>query len=181
MANGRVAVQKRNGKKNDLIMTPPPLAEQIVGHYSHLIGRRTSYLDPCEGCGAFYGAVKRLCMDNPMMSLEINKVNGQDFFDFKFRVDVIISNPPYSVLSDWLCHSFQISDDVVYLVQTTSPFFTKRMRIADEAGFGIVEVYRVSCPFEWRRQKLSFGTGLAAVHWRRGHHCEWLTDGTKED
>lgn len=167
---GRKAMPKKNTTTNDNVMTPSWLAEKIVEHFQP----RGVILDPCAGDGAFTSAMADLkalgyyCENREGAAC----YNGCDFFDMPApeirQVDYIVSNPPYSILTPWLEHSFKIAENVIYLVQATSPFFTARRRLAAEHGFGIREMLYLNCPPEWRAQKLSFGSGLAAVHWQLG-------------
>jgi hypothetical protein len=48
--------------------------------------------------------------------------DGKDFFEFNKRVDWIIGNPPYSNFKEFLEHSFNLSDNVSFLVPTNKIF-----------------------------------------------------------
>lgn len=166
---GTAMIPRRNQPKNDLVTTPDYLASQIVGHFMPQIGVDLWCMDPCAGEGAFERA---MCGHGALRVDSCEKTDGWNFFDhhlhFGDRFDLICSNPPYSILSDFLEHSFKLADNVVYLIQPPAALFVKRRRLAREAGFGIREIYYVECPPEWKALGLSFGTGLGAVHWERG-------------
>lgn len=159
----------RNSPEKDNVLTPYLTALEIVQHYRP-IGRK---LDPCAGNGEFSRAMQQVSPRFQTSDCENRRAamafTGCDFFDWTEHVDWIISNPPYSIFLPWLEHSFTVADNIVYLVQATVPFWASKRRAAINAGFGIRELHYVNCPDEWKQQKISFGTGLAAVHWQRGY------------
>lgn len=71
-------------------------------------------LDPCKGDGAFYKFLTNADY------CEIKE--GKDFFDYKGKVDWVIGNPPYSIFKDFLEKSFEIADNVSFLVPTNKIF-----------------------------------------------------------
>lgn len=106
-------VTKSNGKgkeynPNDDIMTPEYIAKKIIEQLPLRLD--DIILDPFRGEGAFYNnfpcGFKEWC--------EIKE--GRDFFDFKGKVDWIISNPPYSKFTEVMQHSYKIADNIVYLI-----------------------------------------------------------------
>jgi len=103
----------------DIVYTPDWVACDMVKHFnpSGII------LEPSCGDGAFlkYLPTAEWC--------EIEK--GVDFFAYSKNVNWIIGNPPYSVFSKWLGHSFDIAENVCYLIPLTrlfnSGYFIKRL------------------------------------------------------
>lgn len=93
-------------------------------------------LDPCLGDGAFYE-----CMPNPKDWCEILK--GRNFFEYTKKVDWIIGNPPYSIFEEWLEHSFNIANSVVYVLPTNKIFQRKIIMkmINDYGGIRGLRVY----------------------------------------
>lgn len=148
-------VPKSNTEDKDIVMTPPELAIDIISHFnpSGLV------LDPCKGEGAFYNnfsGLKDWC--------EISQ--GKDFFEYKSKVDWIITNPPWSKIRDFLHHGMQISDNIVYLITINHYTTKRRLRDMKENGFGLKEIYCVTTPPKpWP----SLGFQLAAVHTKRGY------------
>jgi hypothetical protein len=80
-------------------------------------------LDPCKGDGAFYDLFPNENRDY----CEIRE--GIDFFSYNKNVDWIIGNPPYSIFQDFLEHSFELSENVSFLVPTNKVF--QRQAIMD--------------------------------------------------
>lgn len=88
---------------NDIIYTPPSLAKICVDHVPLSAG--DVVMDNAYGKGAFY--------DNFPTSVESQKCDismGTDFYNVSENsVDWLITNPPYSHLTDWLKHSCKVS------------------------------------------------------------------------
>jgi type I restriction-modification system DNA methylase subunit len=143
-------------KPNDKIYTPLPIAKQIID----LFDLKGKVLDGFRGGGAFYDQLpdtveKDWC--------EIDE--GRDFFDYSEKVDWIISNPPYSILDEVLEHSFEIADNVVYLIPL-SKLFSSMTRIRKILTYGnIKEIHIISaskCGFP-------FGFPACAVWLKKGY------------
>lgn len=92
---------------SDKVYTPETIAKIIINEFD-LSGK---VLDPCRGKGAFYDNLPET-VSKEWCELDA----GKDFFEYNEKVDWIISNPPYSVFTRWLEHSFEIADNIVYLI-----------------------------------------------------------------
>jgi len=90
---------------NDVVFTPELIAQRIV----EMFKPKGKILEPCKGEGAF---LKFL----PKDTLWCEITEGKDFFDFNDKVDWIITNPPYSNFDKFLEHSFELAENVVFLV-----------------------------------------------------------------
>ncbi|MEE1029472.1 MAG: hypothetical protein UIC65_00445 [Alphaproteobacteria bacterium] len=108
-------VTESNGKNkntynpNDCIMTPRHIAKRIID--SLPINNYDTVLDPFKGEGAFYDQYPET-MNKHWCEIK----DGKDFFDFQEQVDWIISNPPYSKFTEVMQHSYEIADNIVYLI-----------------------------------------------------------------
>ena len=144
------------GKKkgNDRIMTPQWAAQDMVEHFAPT----GTILEPCRGEGVFTDILPQAewC--------EITE--GKDFFDWHKPVDWIISNPPFSVMRKFILHSFEVADNVVYLVPVWKVYLAYGTVKATQQYGGIKEI-------RWygTGSKLQFpmGNGIGAIHWQRGY------------
>lgn len=102
----------------DIVFTPDYVSKNII-EFLNPVGK---CLDPCKGDGAFYRF-----LPEGAEYCEMNE--GKDFFHYNNKVDWIIGNPPYSIFEDFLKHSFEISENVSFLVPTNKIF--KRQVIMD--------------------------------------------------
>lgn len=138
---------------NDVIYTPQWAAEDMIKYFRPQ-GR---ILDPCKGKGVFSNI-----LDCDWCEI----TEGKDFFDWNEKVDWIISNPPYSMIRKFVLHSFDVADNVVYLIPGWKAFNAYGLvRASNEYG-GIKEI-------RWygTGAKLNFpmGNGIGAVYWKKDY------------
>ena len=97
--------------EKDIVYTPDDVARDIVTW----LKPKGLCLDPCYGDGSFH---KHLPKNSDWCELQ----KGKDFFDYNKKVDWIVGNPPYSIFEEWLHHSFEIADEVAYILPTNKVF-----------------------------------------------------------
>lgn len=138
---------------DDVVLTPLNVARDVVNYFKP----RGQMLDPCRGNGAFADLMTgcRWC--------EIR--DGRDFFAWRDPVDWIVSNPPYSIFSEFLRHSFTVAENIVYLVPINKVFNSTKMIRDVWTWGGVPTIYVVASGGE-----LGFPIGFAigAVHFKRG-------------
>ena len=142
-------------KQSDVVYTPDNIAKYIVRYFKPT----GSILDPCSGEGVF---LKYL----PKHALHCEITEGRDFYDFHETIDWIIGNPPYSIFSDFLRHSFKIAENIVYLIPANKPFNSYRMMKEIQEWGGIVEIHIIA---PGSRLRFPIGFCIAAVHFKRGY------------
>jgi len=140
----------------DNVYTPPAVAKRIIDEFE-LFG---TVLEPFRGKGAFYDNYP-----NSVKKLWCEISNGRDFFDFNERVDWIVSNPPYSIFNKVLAHSFELSDNIVYLIPINklTSSFTRIKQLADWGG--IPKVILMSP----KKIGFPFGFAVGAVYFKKGY------------
>lgn len=97
--------------KNDLVFTPRWLAKAICKIFD--IGG--DVLEPAKGEGVFMEFL-------PKNTDWCEIMEGRNFFDYNKKVDWIVTNPPYSDFNRFLEHSFELADNVVFLVPVAKMF-----------------------------------------------------------
>lgn len=145
-------------KTGDVVYTPEWVAEDMVSHFNPT----GVVLDPCRGRGAFHDLLPE---GSPWCEIS----EGRDFFDWHEPVDWVISNPPYSLTRKWFRHSYEIADNLVYLIPLRNLF----------SGYGFV---RELCEYGGIVEIRLYGTGgrlgfpmgnaVGAVHARRDYRGE---------
>ena len=138
----------------DVVLTPGHIASGIVDYFKPS-GR---ILDPCKGDGVFL----RQMPGADYCELQ----EGRDFFDWREPVDWIVSNPPYSVYSEWLRHSFKVADNIVYLIPINKAFNSSTMLQETYEYGGIAEIVHVG---PGSALKFPVGFAVGAVHYKRGY------------
>lgn len=159
--------------KQHTLFKLPPLEADIVYTPAHIVKDMLDWLkptgtclDPCYGDGAFH---KQLPPDAEWCELR----QGKDFFDYEKHVDWIIGNPPYSIFEDWLQHSFDLAENVVYILPTNKVFqrqLIMRM-INDWGGIKGIRVYGGGSVVGF-----PFGFSVGAFHFAKnyGGPCELI-------
>lgn len=143
-------------KTGDVVYTPEWAAEDMMRHFAPT----GVVLDPCRGRGAFHDLM-------PEGSPWCEITDGRDFFDWSEPVDWVIGNPPYSLTRKWFRHSYEIADNLVYLIPLRNLF----------SGYGFV---RELCEYGGIVEMRLYGTGgrlgfpmgnaIGAIHARRGYN-----------
>lgn len=147
--------QKMAFNPKDVWLTPELIALEIVRYFKP----SGKCLEPCKGSGSF---LKHLPKDSEWCEIR----EGRDFFEYHNHVDWIVSNPPYSIFYEWLRHSFEIADNIVYLVPLYKVVQSiKYLELIDDFG-GIKTIYLVGTG---RKCKLPVGFAMGAVYFKRGY------------
>lgn len=143
---------------NDIVYTPDWLAKEIIDFFQPT-GR---CLDPCRGDGAFY---KYLPPGADWCEIS----EGKDFYSYTCKVDWIVSNPPFSVFTDWMRHSMTLANDIVYLIPTNKPFNSYVLFEEIYTWGGIKLIYHLGAGRKFL-PKDDLGYGVGAVHFQRNYH-----------
>ena len=141
-----------NYKSNDVVYTPEPLAEAIIDHFKP----NGKVLEPCCGAGAFLKYLPNADW------CEIEK--GRDFFELNDNYYWIVTNPPWSKIRNFMRHSMEIADNIVFLMTVNHAFTKARIRDVRDAGFHIEEISLFDTP----RNFPQTGFQLGAIHYKKG-------------
>jgi len=138
----------------DVVFTPDDVASAIIKHFSPT----GKILDPCKGDGVFF---------NKMDDAEYCELQeGKDFFNWNDPVDWIVSNPPYSIYSEWIRHSFKVAENIVYLIPINKAFNSSSMLKATYEWGGIAEIVHIG---PGSSLKFPVGFAIGAVHYKRNY------------
>ena len=132
---------KHREKGNDIFITPLPLAKQQID----LIDNNIEYkwLDPCANSGNYY---KQFPKDNKKDYCEI--LEDKDFFEYNEEVDVICSNPPYSIIDKWIDKTIELNPKIFSYLLGHGALTTRRLEKIENAGYGITK-YHLCKVFKW--------------------------------
>lgn len=153
-------VKGKNGTVDtDKVYTPENIAKLIINKFN-ISGK---VLDPFKGQGAFYNNYPETVKKD---WCEIDE--GKDFFEYKEHVDWIVSNPPYSIYDEVMNHSFEIADNIVYLVPLNKIVSSLgRVKKIQEFG-GVPYIYIIGAS----RCGFPFGFPCCAIYVKRGYTGE---------
>ena len=143
-------------KQSDVVYTPDDVARDVVNFFKPT-GR---ILEPSAGDGAF---LRHLPPHTEWCEIE----KGRDFFAWREPVDWCIGNPPYSIFSEWMRHSFKIADNIVYVIPINKAYNSDRMmREISEYG-SIRTIYTIGAGGQLGFVTVGFAIG--AVHFQRNY------------
>ena len=146
------SLSSKNG--NDCVMTPVYLTKQIVEHFNP----QGKILEPCCGNGNFLQAMPSADW------CEIDK--GKDFLTIQGHWDWIITNPPYSKYRLFLTKSMEVADNIVFLIPLVHIWTKARLKIMQDNGFRIKEIYYFETPKEFPQMGFQFGCVYYKRNWR---------------
>jgi len=126
-------LNKCKQRKNDIIYTPQDLALDMIKNID--IVETDILLDPFFGNGIFYNNYP---VKNKKIWCEIEK--EKDFFDFNEKVDWIISNPPYSILSKVLEHTTKICNKGFCYIILSTALSVSRIKKIENNNFYLTKI-----------------------------------------
>lgn len=140
---------------SDVHFTNDDVARRIVEHFKP-VGR---CLEPFAGEGAFLQHL-------PPGSQWCELSKGVDFFSWTDHVDWIVSNPPFSNLTQVFEHAFSVAENCVFLIPISKYWSSApRLELAARYG-GLVEILHMG---PGRRIGFDIGFPFGALHFQRGY------------
>mgnify|MGYP003677042100 FL=1 len=125
-------IKKRN-TANDIFITPLDLAKKAIS----LIEYEDSdiWYDPFKNTGNYYNQYPN---DNKLYS-EI--LEDKDFFDFEEHIDIICSNPPYSIIDNVIKKSIDLKPRVINYLIGVGNLTARRLEMFENAGYGLTKIH----------------------------------------
>ena len=123
---------KKRDKGNDVFITPLELAKKHIDMINHNDGEL--WYDPFKNSGNYYNQYPT---DNKEWS-EI--LEGKDFFKFNKEVDIICSNPPYSMINKVLEKSVELKPRIISFLIGMHNLTTKRIEFMNDNGYGLYKI-----------------------------------------
>tara|TARA_R110000822_G_scaffold132380_1_gene269624 strand:- start:188 stop:691 length:504 start_codon:yes stop_codon:yes gene_type:complete len=124
---------KSRDAPRDIFITPPLLAKLNIDMIEWREGE--IWLDSCKNNGSYYNQFPKEC---PKEYCEI--LEGKDFFEYDGEPDIIIQNPPYSNLDEWIKKNIELNPRIISLLIGVNNLTTRRLEWLYEAGYGLVKM-----------------------------------------
>jgi hypothetical protein len=137
-------IKKRN-KANDVFLTPIELAKNHINMIEYK--EDDIWYDPFKNSGNYFN---NFPTNNKVWS-EI--LEGKDFFDFNEKIDIICSNPPYSILDNILKKSIELKPRIISFLIGMGSLTTKRIELMNKHGYGL---YKIKFLKVWKWYGMSF-------------------------
>lgn len=152
----QLSIYKESHNSKDVVYTEDFVSVKIL----ELLNPAGTILDPCKGDGSFYNnfytETKYYC--------EIDE--GKNFFEWDKKIDWIIGNPPYSHFEEFLRHSFNLADNVSYLVPINKVFQRQIIMNLIEKFGGIKQIIVFG---SGQKINFPFGFSVANFHFQKNY------------
>ncbi len=119
-------------KANDVFITPPELAKKHIDMIE--FNEDDKWLDPCRNDGSYYN-------NFPTENKDYCEILEQkDFLEYTGDVDIIIQNPPYSLMNKWIEKNIELNPRVISFLIGIGNLTTKRIETLEHAGYGLTKM-----------------------------------------
>ena len=132
-------IKKRN-TANDIFITPLDLAKIHIDSINY--NDSDKWLDPCKNNGSYYNQFPN---DNKDYC-EI--LDNKDFLEYSGEVDIIIQNPPYSIMDKWIKKNIELNPRVISLLIGVGNLTARRIEMFENAGYG-ASYLKMLKVYEW--------------------------------
>lgn len=124
---------KNRDKPNDIFLTPILLAKLAIDMVD--VDEADVWFDPFKNTGHFYD---QFPTENKVWT---ELLEGRDFFEFNDKVDVICSNPPFSILDEVFDHIITLNPRVITFVLGLMNLTPKRCHKMQVHGYEITKLH----------------------------------------
>lgn len=131
-------------ERTDVYITPDSLAHRHLSIFRGM--RHMVVLDPFRGSGAYFNKFDQYFVDSSYEWCEIEA--GKDFFDYKGNPDVIVSNPPYSIVEPILEKCYSLNPKIISFLLCAHNVTPHRIKRANDMGY-FVEDYTICRVDRW--------------------------------
>ena len=128
------SIKKRNkrNKANDVFITPLELAKLNIDMIDSIPD--DIWLDPCKNDGSYYN---QFPTDNKEYCEILEK---KDFFKYTGKPDIIIQNPPYSLMDSWIKKNIELNPRIISMLIGVNNLTARRLEWLEDAGYGITKL-----------------------------------------
>jgi len=147
---------KQRETPKDVFYTPASAVASHLSCINGLSGER--WLDPFKGKGAYFDAFPTQNKDWCEIS------DNRDFFDWTDPVDLIVSNPPYSMIDKVLEHSIKLKPRIISYLIGQNNLTARRIEYLNAAGYGLSKLKMIKV-YAW------YGLSYIVVFERGANNC----------
>lgn len=133
---------KKKEIPNDVFITPIELAKNHINH----IENKTEYIwyDPFKNDGSYFN---NFPANNTKKWSEI-LLYDKDFFEFNENIDVICSNPPYSIIDKVLEHSVKLNPKIISYLIGVNNLTARRVEFMEKNNYFITKLVMLKV-YKW--------------------------------
>ena len=153
---------KLRDKPNDKIYTPQSLLKIHLELLTDFVKDGDIVFDAFYGDGRYYNLFPEYFKNNNFDYTEIDL--NKDFFLYDKQVDVIISNPPYSMIDKVLEKSIELNPHTISYLIGQHNLTNKRIEFMNGNGYYLVKLHFTKV-YQW------FGMSAIVVFCKNGINC----------
>ena len=116
----------------DVFITPLELAKNHIDMI--VFNEEDKWLDPCKNDGSYFN---QFPTDNKDYC-EI--LEDKDFLEYTGNPDIIIQNPPYSILDKWIKKNIELNPRVISMLIGIGNLTARRIEWLEQAGYGLTKM-----------------------------------------
>ena len=131
---------KKRDNANDVFITPLPLAKKAIDMIEYKPD--DIWFDPFKNDGSYYNQFP----NQNKVYTEI--LEQKDFFDFNDKVDIICSNPPYSLMDRVIKKSIELQPHTINYLIGIGNLTARRIEMFEKAGYGLTKMHMCKV-FKW--------------------------------
>jgi len=131
---------KKRDSPNDIFITPLDLSKKQIDMIEYK--ENEIWFDPFKNSGSYYNQFPN---ENKIWT-EI--LEGKDFFAETRQVDIICSNPPYSMLNKVFQKSIDLNPRVISYLIGVGNLTNKRIELMNDNGYGLTKMFCTKV-FKW--------------------------------
>ena len=137
---------KSRDKPNDIFYTPVPLVNTHLDLVKKYVDDNDIIFDGFYGSGNYFNNYKNFFTNNTFEFTEIEM--GKDFFQFNKKIDIIVSNPPYSMLDKVFEKSIELKPHTISYLIGINNLTAKRIEYMNSKGYFLDELHLCKV-FKW--------------------------------
>ena len=146
---------KQRSKPNDIFYTPKQLVLKHLEYVKEYVDEDDIILDGFYGSGNYFNLYPQVFTKNN--KFEYTEIElGKDFFLFNEPVNMIISNPPYSIIDRVLEKSVQLKPHTISYLIGQANLTCKRIEYMNKNGYYLGKIFFTKV-FKW------FGMSMIVV------------------
>lgn len=154
---------KNREKPNDVFYTPKELVKTHLEIIKPMIKDKDIIFEPFFGSGNYFNMFNDIFKQNNSFiwsEIELEK----DFFKHDAKVDIIVSNPPYSILNKVLEHSVKLQPRIISYLIGINNLTPRRIEYMNENGYKLIH-FHLTKVYDW------YGMSVIVTFSKDGINC----------